>query len=119
MQKQGYRCWRWKIFLQSISKNTLQKLKFFIMDFSSKCDLIRSFLRIWSHLLENSLMDNFIFCAVKKNKINENENLLFEFCELYSLSVQMPFLNIKLVTKQQGFHHYHQPFHVKVYTKIK
>ena len=25
----------------------------------------RSFLPIWSHLLEKSLMENFIFCAVK------------------------------------------------------
>ena len=25
---------------------------------------IRSFLRIWSHLLTKSLMENFIFCAV-------------------------------------------------------
>ena len=29
-----------------------------------KCDQIRSFLRIWSHLLKKSLMENFIFCAV-------------------------------------------------------
>ena len=28
------------------------------------CDQIRSFLRIWSHLLEKSLMENFIFCAM-------------------------------------------------------
>ena len=39
-------------------------MKFFIKDFSSKCDQIRSFLRIWSHLLEKSLMENFIFRAV-------------------------------------------------------
>ena len=39
-------------------------MKFPIKDFSSKCDQIRSFLRIWSHLLEKSLMENFIFGAV-------------------------------------------------------
>ena len=39
-------------------------MKFPIKDFSSKCDQIRSFLRIWSHLLKKSLMENFIFCAV-------------------------------------------------------
>ena len=39
-------------------------MKFSIKDFSSKCDQIRSFLRVWSHLLEKSLMQNFIFCAV-------------------------------------------------------
>ena len=44
--------------------NTAQKIKFFINDFFSKCDQIRSFLRIWSHLLKKSLMENFIFCAV-------------------------------------------------------
>ena len=41
-----------------------QKMKFSIKDFFNKCDQIRSFLRIWSHLLKKSLMENFIFCAV-------------------------------------------------------
>ena len=36
-------------------------MKFPIEDFFSKCDYIRSFLRTWSHLLEKSLMENFIF----------------------------------------------------------
>ena len=43
---------------------TPQKMKFPIKDFFSKCDQIRSFLRIWSHLLKKSLMENFIFCAM-------------------------------------------------------
>ena len=47
--------------------DTAQKLEFFIKDFFSKCDQIRSFLRIWSHLLKKSLMENFIFCAVRAN----------------------------------------------------
>ena len=34
------------------------------MDFFSKCDKIRSFLRIWSHLLNKSLIENFISHAV-------------------------------------------------------
>ena len=34
------------------------------MDFFSKCDQIHSFLRIWSHLMKKSFMENFIFCAV-------------------------------------------------------
>ena len=38
--------------------NTAQKMKFPINDFFS-------FMRIWSHLLKKSLMENFIFCAVK------------------------------------------------------
>ena len=47
-----------------VKEFTPQKMKFSIEDFFSKCDQIRSFLRIWSHLLKKSLMENFIFCAV-------------------------------------------------------
>ena len=42
-------------------------MKFYIKDFFSKSDQILSFLQIWSHLLEKSLMEHFIFCAVKRN----------------------------------------------------
>ena len=57
------------------------KIKFSIKDFFSKCDQNRCFLLIWSHLLKKSLMENFIFCAVrvsfKKNKKTKkrHENL--------------------------------------------
>ena len=46
--------------------NTAQKMKFSIKDLFSKCEQIRSFLRIWSHLLKKLLMENFIFCAVQE-----------------------------------------------------
>ena len=39
-----------------IINNTEQKMNVFIKDFFSKCDQIRSFLRIWLHLLENFLI---------------------------------------------------------------
>ena len=39
-------------------------MKFSIKDFSSRCDQIGSFLRIWLHLLEKSLMENFIFIFI-------------------------------------------------------
>ena len=39
-------------------------MKFHIKDFFHKFDKIRRKLRIWSHLLKKSLMENF-FCAVK------------------------------------------------------
>ena len=39
-------------------------MKFSIKDFFSQCNQIRKKLRIWSHLLKKSLMENFIFCAV-------------------------------------------------------
>ena len=45
-------------------KFTAQKMKFSINDFFSYCDQIRSFQRIWPHLLKKSLMENFIFCEV-------------------------------------------------------
>ena len=41
-----------------------KKIKFSIKDLFSKCDQIRSFLRIWSHFLKKSFMENFIFCVV-------------------------------------------------------
>ena len=43
---------------------TAQKIKLFIKDFFSKSDPICSFLWIWSHLVEKSLTENFILCAV-------------------------------------------------------
>ena len=52
------------ISLRSWVIGTTQKMKFAIKDFSSKCYQIRRYLRIWSYLLEISLMENFIFWAV-------------------------------------------------------
>ena len=44
---------------------TAQKMKFSIKDFLSKFDQIHSFLRIGSHLLKTSVMENFNFlCSV-------------------------------------------------------
>ena len=44
---------------------TVQKIKFSIKNFFSKCDQILSKLPIWSHLLTKSLMKNFIIlCSV-------------------------------------------------------
>ena len=40
-------------------------MKCSIKDFCSKCDQIRRKLQIWSHLQKKSLMEIFIFCAVK------------------------------------------------------
>ena len=39
-------------------------MKFSIKDSSNKCDQIRSILRIWSHLPDKPLMENFILRAV-------------------------------------------------------
>ena len=57
----------WDIFSHDIwafmINDIAQKMKFSIMEFFSKHDQIRRKLRIWSHLLKISLMENFIFCA--------------------------------------------------------
>ena len=57
---------------------TTQKMKFSIKDFFSKCDQIRRFLRICSHLMKKSLMENFIFCVQsiikKKGRGKNNSN---------------------------------------------
>ena len=50
--------------IEDEDSDTAQKMKFSIKYFFSKCDQIRRKLRIWSHLLKKSQMENFIFCAV-------------------------------------------------------
>ena len=40
---------------------TAQKMKFSTKDFFSKCDQIRRKLRMWSQLMNDSLVENFIF----------------------------------------------------------
>ena len=45
----------------SIIVYTTQKMKLSIKDLFGKCEQIRSFLRIWSHLLKKSVMENFTF----------------------------------------------------------
>ena len=45
-------------------------MKFSAKDFFSKCDQIRRNMRIWSHLLKKSLMENLIFCAVSNRWLN-------------------------------------------------
>ena len=56
-----------QVFKDMLEMNlTAQKMKFSIKDFFSKCDQIRSKLRIRSHLLKKSLMENFIFCTVSQ-----------------------------------------------------
>ena len=57
------------LFTSIITDLTAQKKKFSIMDFFSICDYIRRKLRIWSHSLKKSLMENLIFCAVPPAKI--------------------------------------------------
>ena len=57
-------------------ENTAQKSKFSIKGFFSKREKIRRKLWIWSNCLKKSLMENFIFCAVKHRKdLNSDSHL--------------------------------------------
>ena len=57
LDKTGTKTILWKL----PSETNAQKIKFSIKSFFSKCDQIHSFLRIWSHSLTKSWMENFIF----------------------------------------------------------
>ena len=56
------------IFDSNIDKSSAQKMEFSIKDFCSKYDQIRRS-AIWSHLLQKSLMENFVFYEVYKLSI--------------------------------------------------
>ena len=64
-------------------------MQFSIKDFLSKCNQIRWELRIWSHLLKKSLMENFILCAVN---IQLNLSSLYKAC-IYLALVKTLFQN--------------------------
>ena len=48
-----------------IDSSTAQRIKYSINDFFSKCDQIGFFMLICLHLLQKSLMENFLFFAVE------------------------------------------------------
>ena len=65
-----------------ISPFIAQKIKFFIKDLFRKYNQIRRKVRVWSHSLMNSLMQNFIFCWAILTKFTDEtilENLTI-FC---------------------------------------
>ena len=89
---------------KSLKKDTAQKMKFSIQNFFSKCDQIRSFLCMWSHLLKKSLMENFIFCAVRNepqaflSQLNQYPHEQMCFCvlltylKLNSVAAEVPII---------------------------
>ena len=76
---------------------TAQKLKFSIKYFFSKCDQIRRKLRIWSHLLKKSFIENFNFlCSVCSLRLYSScqKTILCEFHLIYRfLQLLICFLN--------------------------
>ena len=63
----------------------VQKGKFSIKNFFSKCDQIRRKPRIWSHLLKKSLVTNFIFCAAMSMSHHVNEEHILKVALLGTL----------------------------------
>ena len=92
------RCEKAKIFhgiytpWTATSLHTEQKMKSSIKDyFFSKCDQIRRKLRIWSHLLEKSLIENFIFFVHCQR---------WTYCRPYNTSRPSPaFYNIRKLNR--------------------
>ena len=72
-------------------RHITQKMKFSIKDFFSKCQQIPRKLRVWSHLLNKSFIENFIFCAVTYT----NFKLFYESdpfkIHVYSLFIKFPY----------------------------
>ena len=64
----------------------VQKGKFSMKNFFSKCDQIRRKLRIWSHLLKKSLVTNFIFCAAMSMSHHVNEEHILKVALLGTLT---------------------------------
>ena len=61
--------------------DTTQKMTFSIKDLFSKYDQIRRKPRVWSHLLKKSLMENFIFFAVRLSCIAMGWWVIYEYLE--------------------------------------
>ena len=70
-------------------------MKFSINDFFSKWVQIRRKLRIWSHLLKKSLMENFIFCKVIDLSFPEIKNLCHVF--LFYVEARLLGLNPSII----------------------
>ena len=62
-------------------RHCTKKMKFSINYFFSKCDQIRRFLRICSHLLKKSLMENFIFYAVRSSSTSKYKSIVNRICQ--------------------------------------
>ena len=73
-------------------------MKFSIKDFFSTCDQIRRKLGIWSHLLEKSLMEIFIFCEVPTIYFHE---LLHFYIKSLTMKTKGN-ISVKIAVKEQA-----------------
>ena len=72
-------------------------MKFSVKDFFSKCEQILRKLRICSHLLKKTLMENFIFCAVYVLK-KHGENVDNPSVKIYVKKKKELYSKLKLET---------------------
>ena len=75
-------------------------MKFSIKDFFSKCDQNRRKVRIWSHLLKNSFMENFVFCAV--SLIDVWHQILNMPLYIHTLNIRKPCFCAKKKQKEKS-----------------
>ena len=73
-------------------RHTSQKMKFPIKGFFSKCDQIRSFLQIWSHLPEKSLIETsfFVQCQLQRMKEKKKKFLVLDMIAVFEIVKQLP-----------------------------
>ena len=84
-------------------------MKFSIKDFFSKCDQIRSWIRIWSYLLKKCLIENYIFCAVY-NSNSKSHSFFTTTANLWKFRCSMFHQNL-LQFFTLGYHRkVHKPF---------
>ena len=89
-----YQCFQ-QFIVPMLARNIALETKFSIKGFLSKCGQIRSFLRIWSHLLKKSLMESIIFCAMKPIILLKPFILGKMFKELYLETQRRVYLILK------------------------
>ena len=82
-------------------------MKFSIKHFFSKCDQIHRKLRIWSHLLKKSLIENFVYCAV----IMVLDGFIFNWYILILYKSQ--FSNVFYKIQARLLWHFNQTFGIK------
>ena len=72
--------------MEKSKEYTAQKLKFSIKNFFSNCDQIHRKLRIWSHLLKKSLMENFMFVECHVPVIRVVQKMKFSIKDFFRIS---------------------------------
>ena len=93
-------------------------MKFSIKVFFSKCDQIRRKLRIWSHLLKKTLMENFISCGM----MGANTSKPVFYATYTNTQLPMPSEaklppSVTVKTPRSTFYHYESTPHPKIYMK--